>query len=103
MYSVIFWYILEKYYENEKKIKLARKIGDFYVSIIRQMSTNKYPLHGQNIHKCGAKWSFNPINIPHFGKKVLKLVSPLFVGVYLAEHYEDLSTQFFNITNLIHG
>ena len=32
---------------------------------------------------------FIPIKILHFGEKVVKLVSPLFVGVYLAEHYVD--------------
>ena len=59
---------------------------------------------------CGAKWSIyqprssgNPGEILHFGEKVMKLVSPLFVGVYLAEHYVDHSMQFFNIMNLIHA
>ena len=55
-----------------------------------QVSTN-VALNGQII----------PINILYFGDKVLKLVSLLFVGVYLPEYYMDWFAQSTTIRNLI--
>ena len=67
-------------------------------------SESKKKLHfKQIVHKCGAKWSIYLWNILHFGEKVLKLVSPLFVEAFLAEYYVDWATQFFNPMNYFYG
>ena len=67
------------------------------------MPTNESPLQWGKYPQKGVEFGdFNRISYKGLGITGLNLETPLFMAVFLPEHYVDPISQFFTIMNLIH-
>ena len=78
--------IQRKIMRKLKKLRQAHEISDF-TSVLSDKccQLRSFSYNGQISRNMALNGHFIMIKFPHFGDKVLKLVSPLFVGVYLPE------------------
>ena len=78
--------IQRKIMRKSKKLRQAHGISDF-TSVLSDKccQLRSFSYNGQISRNMALNGHFIMIKFPQFGDKVLKLVSPLFVGVYLPE------------------